>query len=105
MLLQDVLDGIEFARGPADSEWGKLRAEMGHPEPFDLRYMAIGNEDCGKQHYEGEGSDGSLLQLFPGSRVFQCGPGKTKLERRWATSRRCLKKLDGSSTCIAARIT
>jgi alpha-L-arabinofuranosidase len=56
LLLQDVLDGIEFARGPADSEWGKLRAEMGHPEPFDLKYMAIGNEDCGKQHYEGEGA-------------------------------------------------
>lgn len=52
--MQDVLDGIEFARGPADSKWGSLRAEMGHPEPFDLEYMAIGNEDCGKRHYEGE---------------------------------------------------
>ncbi|GAQ87827.1 alpha-L-arabinofuranosidase [Klebsormidium nitens] len=51
--IKDVLDGIEFARGPADSEWGSLRAEMGHPEPFDLEYMAIGNEDCGKRHYEG----------------------------------------------------
>jgi alpha-L-arabinofuranosidase len=72
------LDGIEFARGPADSEWGKLRAEMGHPEPFDLKYMAIGNEDCGKQHYEGEGLDDSLLQLFSRFSGFSMWPWQDK---------------------------
>ncbi|KAF7801381.1 Alpha-L-arabinofuranosidase 1 [Senna tora] len=44
--VQEALDGIEFARGDATSKWGSLRAAMGHPEPFDLRYVAIGNEDC-----------------------------------------------------------
>lgn len=49
----EALDGIEFARGAADSKWGSVRAAMGHPEPFDLRYVAIGNEDCGKKNYRG----------------------------------------------------
>ncbi|KAM5550572.1 hypothetical protein ABKV19_027618 [Rosa sericea] len=51
--LQEALDGIEFARGDSDSTWGSLRAAMGHPEPFDLRYVAVGNEDCGKKNYRG----------------------------------------------------
>ncbi|KAI5064945.1 hypothetical protein GOP47_0019640 [Adiantum capillus-veneris] len=49
--VQDVMNGIEFARGPANSTWGSIRASMGHPEPFSLEYVAIGNEDCGKQYY------------------------------------------------------
>lgn len=51
--LQEALDGIEFARGDPQSKWGSVRAAMGHPEPFDLRYVAIGNEDCGKKNYRG----------------------------------------------------
>ena len=42
--IQDAIDLIEFANGPVSSEWGKLRADMGHPEPFNLKYLAIGNE-------------------------------------------------------------
>lgn len=42
--VQDALDLIEFANGPADSRWGGLRAKMGHPEPFGLEMLAIGNE-------------------------------------------------------------
>lgn len=42
--IQDALDLIEFANGPVTSEWGKLRADMGHPEPFNLKYIGIGNE-------------------------------------------------------------
>ncbi|KAE8697752.1 Alpha-L-arabinofuranosidase 1 [Hibiscus syriacus] len=51
--VQEALDGIEFARGDSSSTWGTLRAAMGHPEPFDLRYVAIGNEDCWKKNYRG----------------------------------------------------
>ncbi|KAK2652204.1 hypothetical protein Ddye_012060 [Dipteronia dyeriana] len=51
--VQEALDGIEFARGDPNSTWGSVRAAMGHPEPFDLRYVAIGNEDCGKKNYQG----------------------------------------------------
>ena len=42
--IQDALDLVEFANGPADSKWGKVRAEMGHPEPFNLKYLGVGNE-------------------------------------------------------------
>lgn len=44
--IQDVLDLIEWANGDAKTtEWGKRRAEQGHPEPFNLKYIGIGNED------------------------------------------------------------
>ena len=42
--IQDALDLVEFANGPVDSKWGKVRAEMGHPEPFGLKFLAVGNE-------------------------------------------------------------
>lgn len=43
--VQDVLDLIEYANGPVTSVWGKKRAEAGHPKPFNLKYVGIGNED------------------------------------------------------------
>lgn len=51
--VQEILDGIEFARGDPTSTWGSVRAALGHPEPFDLKYVAIGNEDCWKSKYRG----------------------------------------------------
>ncbi|KAJ4865894.1 Alpha-L-arabinofuranosidase 1 [Raphanus sativus] len=51
--VQEALDGIEFARGDANSTWGSVRAAMGRQEPFELKYVAIGNEDCGKTYYRG----------------------------------------------------
>jgi alpha-L-arabinofuranosidase len=49
--VQDTLDLIEFANGPVDSEWGSLRAEMGHPEPFGLDRIGLGNEEYKDQFY------------------------------------------------------
>ncbi len=43
--IQDVLDLIEWANGPATSTWGAKRAAAGHPAPFGLKYLALGNED------------------------------------------------------------
>jgi alpha-L-arabinofuranosidase len=43
--IQDVLDLVEFANGPIDSHWGSVRARMGHPQPFNLRYICLGNEE------------------------------------------------------------
>ncbi|MFC7343448.1 alpha-L-arabinofuranosidase C-terminal domain-containing protein [Saccharopolyspora griseoalba] len=43
--IQDTLDLIEFANGPVTSTWGAKRAEMGHPEPFGLTHLAVGNEE------------------------------------------------------------
>ncbi|XP_019058426.1 PREDICTED: alpha-L-arabinofuranosidase 1 isoform X2 [Tarenaya hassleriana] len=51
--VQEALDGIEFARGDPNSTWGSVRAAMGHPKPFELKYVAVGNEDCGKKNYRG----------------------------------------------------
>lgn len=50
--IQDALDLIEFANGSIDSPWGKVRAEMGHPAPFNLKFIGIGNEQWGKEYPE-----------------------------------------------------
>jgi len=50
--VQDVFDGLEFARGSADSTWGSVRAAMGHPKSFPLKFVAIGNEDCDEEFYQ-----------------------------------------------------
>ncbi|WP_153799475.1 alpha-L-arabinofuranosidase C-terminal domain-containing protein [Foetidibacter luteolus] len=43
--IQDIFDLVEYANGDASSRWGKLRAQAGHPAPFNLKYIGIGNED------------------------------------------------------------
>jgi alpha-L-arabinofuranosidase len=43
--IRDVLDAIEYANGPVTSKWGAMRAKAGHPLPFDLKYVEIGNEN------------------------------------------------------------
>ncbi|MGW0423582.1 alpha-L-arabinofuranosidase C-terminal domain-containing protein [Streptomyces sp. NPDC003015] len=43
--IQDTLDLIEFANGPASSTWGKVRARMGHAKPFHLTHIEVGNEE------------------------------------------------------------
>lgn len=50
--IQDALDLVEFANGDANSKWGKVRADMGHPAPFNLKMMGIGNENWGPQYVE-----------------------------------------------------
>ena len=48
--IDDALDLIEFANGSTETPWGKLRAEMGHPAPFNLKYIGIGNEQWGEEY-------------------------------------------------------
>ena len=50
--IQDCLDLIEFANGDVNSEWGKKRAEMGHPAPFNLKFIGVGNEQWGPLYPE-----------------------------------------------------
>ena len=45
--IDDALDLIEFANGGTDTKWGKLRADMGHPAPFNLKHIGVGNEQWG----------------------------------------------------------
>lgn len=55
--IQDALDLIEFANGDTSTKWGQVRASMGHPAPFGLKMMGVGNENWGPQYLE-------RLQLF-----------------------------------------
>jgi alpha-N-arabinofuranosidase len=50
--VQDALDLIAFANGTVDTRWGKLRAQMGHPAPFNLKLIGIGNEQWGPRYVE-----------------------------------------------------
>lgn len=49
--VQDILDLIEFANGSSDSKWGSVRAENGRTEPFNMKYLAIGNENWGDVYW------------------------------------------------------
>jgi alpha-L-arabinofuranosidase len=51
-LIQDALDAIEYAIGPPTSTWGAVRAKNGHPAPFPLKYVEIGNEQRGERYGE-----------------------------------------------------
>jgi alpha-L-arabinofuranosidase len=48
--LQDAINAIEYATAPADSCWGSIRAKNGHPEPFNMKYIEIGNENYGEEY-------------------------------------------------------
>lgn len=50
--IQDALDLIEFANGDTSTKWGALRAEMGHPAPFNLKFIGVGNEQWGPEYVE-----------------------------------------------------
>ena len=50
--IDDALDLVEFCRGDASTVWGRARIAMGHEEPFELKYIAIGNEQWGDAFYE-----------------------------------------------------
>lgn len=48
--VQDALDAVEYANGPTNSVWGSRRAQAGHPAPFNLKYIEIGNENGGPDY-------------------------------------------------------
>lgn len=50
--IQDAVDLIDFAKGDVNTTWGKVRAEMGHPAPFRLRYLAVGNEEIHERFHQ-----------------------------------------------------
>lgn len=71
--IQDILDLIEFANGPEDSEWGRRRAEMGHPAPFGLEYIGIGNEQWGDVYFQRyETFQKVLSEKYPEIKLITC---------------------------------
>jgi alpha-L-arabinofuranosidase len=85
--IDDALDLIEFANGPVTSKWGKLRSDMGHPEPFNLKYLAIGNEQWGPlYHTYLEAFMKQIRAKYPNIKlVGTAGPyaGGEEFERLW----------------------
>ncbi|KAJ0696505.1 putative non-reducing end alpha-L-arabinofuranosidase [Helianthus annuus] len=82
-LVQDALDGIEFARGDPNSTWGSLRADMGHPEPFKLKHVAIGNQDCWRGNYRENYRKfyAAIKKDYPDIKVISnCDGSSTKLD-------------------------
>lgn len=74
--VDDALDLIEFATGPADSAWGKVRADMGHPSPFPLKYLGIGNEETGAEFFErARVIAKAVRERYPGIHVIISGMG------------------------------
>ncbi len=49
--LDETLDALEYAMGPAASKWGAIRVKNGHPKPFSIKYLEIGNENWGKEYW------------------------------------------------------
>lgn len=73
--VQDALDLIEYANGPIDSPWGSKRAANGHPEPFELEYLGIGNENWGPEyHRRYEVFHRAIKEKYPDIKLI-AGPG------------------------------
>jgi alpha-L-arabinofuranosidase len=67
LYIQDALDLVEFANGSLTTEWGAKRAALGHPEPFNLKMMGVGNEQWGPQYIERyEKFSRALKRKYPG---------------------------------------
>jgi alpha-L-arabinofuranosidase len=75
--LQDALDLIEFANGPTSSLWGRRRAEMGHPRPFRLKFLGVGNEQWLQPYFDRYAAFARVLKAkHPEIRlVASAGPG------------------------------
>ena len=86
--IQDALDLVEFANGPVTSEWGAKRAAMGHPAPFGLKRIAIGNEENLPDAYFGNfvKFEAAIKARYPGITVISnSGPDDTGtiFDRLW----------------------
>lgn len=78
-MIGDVLGALEYALGPADSYWGALRAGMGHPEPFRLDYLEIGNENFGPEYERRyDMVRKAVLERYPNLKIIANDRGRTR---------------------------
>lgn len=91
--IDDALDLIEFANGDETTVWGKKRADMGHPKPFGLKYLAIGNEEVGEgfterypYFHKAIREKYPEIKLIGSASPFAAGG---EYERGWASAREC----------------
>jgi alpha-L-arabinofuranosidase len=89
--IQDALDLVEFANGPVTNDWGAKRAAMGHPEPFNMKMMGVGNEQWGPQYIERyEKFSQALKQQDPGIALIAAAgpdPGDDRFKFLWSKLR------------------
>jgi alpha-L-arabinofuranosidase len=89
--IQDAIDLIEFANAPVNTKWGRKRAEMGHPKPFNLKMIGVGNEQWGPQYVERyEAFAKALKQKYPNIQlVTSAGPSPDgeRFDFLWAKMR------------------
>jgi alpha-L-arabinofuranosidase len=89
--IQDALDLVEFANGPVTTAWGAKRAALGHPEPFNLKMMGVGNEQWGPQYIERyEKFSQALKQQDPGIALIAAAgpdPGDDRFKFLWSKLR------------------
>lgn len=90
--VDEALDLIEFANGTPDTKWGAVRARMGHPESFHLKYLAIGNEEVGDAYFERyEIILQAVKEKYPEIAVINSastGTGGSVFEKGWQQARR-----------------
>jgi alpha-N-arabinofuranosidase len=68
--IDDALDLIEFANGDITTKWGKLRNDMGHPQPFNLKFLGVGNEQWEPQYIERyKVFEKAILSKYPGMKI------------------------------------
>lgn len=76
-LVQDALDWIEYCNGSVDTKWGKIRAENGHPEPYNILYWEIDNETWGwpvEKYAAAVNELGSMIRKkYPDLKILACG--------------------------------
>ena len=89
--IQDAIDLIEFANAPVNTQWGRKRAAMGHPKPFNLKMIGVGNEQWGPQYVERyEAFARVLKQKYPNIQlVTSAGPSPDgdRFDFLWAKMR------------------
>ena len=89
--IQDALDLVEFANGPVSSPWGARRAALGHPTPFHLQMLGIGNEQWGPQYIERYAKFATALkQRYPDLQLISGAgpaPGDDRFKFAWSQLR------------------
>lgn len=90
--IDDALDLIEFANGAPDTKWGKIRAGLGHREPFGLEYIAIGNEEVGQGFWERyDLFHKAIKEKYPDIKIINSAgpfPSGGEYERGWENARK-----------------
>lgn len=89
--IDEALDLIEFANGAPDTQWGSIRAAMGHPAPFGMKLLAIGNEEVGDEFFERyEMMHNAVQEKYPEIQLIgSSGPGGAGavFEQGWKQAR------------------